>query len=135
MTVGYPAKTGNLIVETFTVKSNEDIELGEIVFNDGNGILAATTTAKGPYFGALRAHDYSEVSTHTVPCVVVGQMDVQAAPATAIVQGRYTEISATAGAVDLFDYTSGTFGQVVGIAMEAAATTATDCIVLLGHCI
>jgi methyl coenzyme M reductase subunit C len=134
MTVGYPTKTGNLIVETFTVKTNEDIELGEIVVNDGNGILAATSSTKGPYFGALEAHDYSEVSEHDIPCVVVGEMDVQAVPAAATVKGRWVEMSTTSGAITIFDYSSpGDWFDVVGIAMEVAATTATDCKVLLGH--
>ena len=31
-----------LVIEEFTVKADEDIEKGEVVYNDGNGILAAS---------------------------------------------------------------------------------------------
>jgi hypothetical protein len=61
-------------------------------------------------------------------------MDVQAVPAAATVKGRWVEMSTTSGAITIFDYSSpGDWFDVVGIAMEVAATTATDCKVLLGH--
>jgi len=125
-------KNENLIVEVFTAKDSEDLELGEIVYNDGNGILAATSAAKGPYFMAMEAHTYTTDSDHEIPCVVVGYCDVQAKPANALVEGRYVEMSTTAGEVTLFDYASGVFTDIVGIGMEAVATTGTDAYVLLG---
>ena len=128
--LGKAVKEENLIVEVFTVKSSEDIELGEIVVNDGNGILAATTSHVGPYFVAMEDHDYSEVDDHDIRCGVVGLFDVQAKPASAIVKGCYVEMSTTAGEVTDSDETA--FDDIVGIGMEAAATTATHCLVLLG---
>lgn len=124
-----PQKTSNLIIESFTVKTDEDIELGEIV-NVNAGIVAAVTAATGPYFVALAEHDYSEVSDHSVPCGVVGYFQVQAAVASAIEKGDYVELSTTAGAVTLSDSTA--FTDIVGIAMEAAATTATYLTILMG---
>ena len=53
MAAGDILKEALLVIEAFTVKSNEDIEKGEIVYNDGNGILAAPNTAVGPFFMAL----------------------------------------------------------------------------------
>lgn len=121
-------KTQNLIVETFDVKSGESIELGEIVVVD-SGVLAATTAHKGPYFVALALSTAAVPAT--IPCGVAGEFQVQAKPAGAIEKGDYVEISTTAGEVTLSDCTA--FTDVVGIAMEAAATTATYLRVLLGH--
>jgi hypothetical protein len=134
MAVGDIMKEQNLIVEKMTVKTNEDIELGEIVVNDGNGLIAATSSHLGPFFVALEVHDYSEVSDHDIKVGVVGLFDVQAVPAAATVVGRYVEMSTTAGAVTPWDYSSpGAEYERVGIAMEVAATTVTSCKVLLGH--
>ena len=133
MTAGDVQKEGNLIVEVFTVKSSEDIELGEVVQNDGSGILAASNAVKGPYFLALEAHTYADESAHDIICLVAGQGDTQGEIATAVVNGRYVEIGLAAGEVTLWDYSSGTFEQRVGIGVEAAATTATEVEVLYGH--
>ena len=72
MAAGGILKEQLLVIEEFTVKTNEDIEKGEIVYNDGNGILAAPNTAIGPFMMALEAHDYSEETSHKVSCVVMG---------------------------------------------------------------
>jgi hypothetical protein len=136
MTAGDIMKDQNMIVEEFTVKSSEDIELGEVVYNDGNGILAATTGVTGPYFMALQAHTYSDPdpeagqATHDIRCLVAGVGDCQAKPASATVKGKYVELSTTAGEVTLSDATA--FTDICGIAMEAVATTGTDCKVLFG---
>ena len=66
MAAGSILKEQLLVLEEFTVKTNEDIEKGEIVYNDGNGILAAPNTAIGPFMKALNSHDYSEEDTHKV---------------------------------------------------------------------
>ena len=93
-----------LIVEEYTVKANEDIEKGEIVYNDGNGILAATNTAKGPFMMAMQPHDYSAESTHKIRCGVSGCFEAQKISGSGGgKQGQYVEISATAGEVQLFD--------------------------------
>ena len=39
MAAGDILKEAGLVVESFTVKANEDIEKGELVVNDGNGII------------------------------------------------------------------------------------------------
>src|SRR4030042_59270 len=128
MAVGDIKKEANLIVEVFPVKTGESIEVGEVVVGDSGGI-AATTAHTGPYFVAL------DVSAAAVPasirCVVAGEVIVQAVPASAIEKGDYVELSTTTGEVTLSDKTA--YTDIVGIAMEAAATTATSLRVLLGH--
>jgi len=135
MAAGEILKEEGLIIEEFTVKANEDIEKGEIVYNDGNGILAASSTAKGPFFMALKAHDYSEETTHKVRCVVAGAVVVQKKGASGGgKQGQYVEISATDGEVALFDYaTPGLFSDIVGTLLADAADADTTAKVLLGH--
>jgi hypothetical protein len=123
MTAGDTLKEGLLVIEEFTIKANEDIEKGEIVYNDGNGVLAATNASKGPFFVALEAHDYSEETSHKVRCGVSGCFEVQKKTGGgAGKQGQFVEISATAGEVQLFDYTTpGNWYDVVGEYAEDAA--------------
>ena len=103
MAAGDILKEEGLIIEDFTVKANEDIEKGEIVYNDGNGILAAPNTVTGPYFMALKDHDYSEETTHKVRCVVSGCVEVQKVSGSGGgKQGQSVMISATAGEVTLY---------------------------------
>ena len=84
------------------MKANEDIEKGEIVYNDGNGILAAPNTAVGPFMMALSDHDYSEETTHKVSCVVMGLVECQkVAGSGGGKKGQRIMISATAGKVTL----------------------------------
>ena len=123
MTAGSILKEQLLVIEEFTVKTNEDIEKGEIVYNDGNGILAATNTAKGPFMVALQDHDYSEETTHKIRCGVSGCFEAQKISGSGGgKQGQYVEISATAGELQLFDYTTpGNWYDVVGELQEDAA--------------
>jgi len=103
MAAGDIIKEACLVIEEFTVKANEDIEKGEIVYNDGNGILAAPNTAIGPFFMALEDHDYSEETTHTVKCVAIGCVEVQkVAGSGGGKKGQAVMISGTAGEVTLF---------------------------------
>ena len=133
MAAGDILKEAGLIIEEFDVKANEDIEKGEIVVNDGNGILAAATTHKGPYFMALKAHTYASESTHKVRCVVAGHVEVQKAADGATKKGQYAEISATAGEVTLFDYTTpGAFSDIVGVCLKDAAAADTTMQIRLG---
>jgi hypothetical protein len=120
MAVGDILKEANLVVEHFTVKANEDIEKGEVVVNDGSGILAAPNTVEGPFMVAMVAHDYSEETDHSIPCVVKGFVEVQKVSGSgASKKGQWVEISATAGEVTVFDYTTpGTPNDVVGTTME-----------------
>jgi len=103
MAAGSILKEQLLVIEEFTVKASEDIEKGEIVYNDGNGILAAPNTAVGPFMMALQAHDYSEETTHKVTCVAVGCVEAQKVSGSgAGKKGQAVMISATAGEVTLF---------------------------------
>ena len=134
MAAGDILKEAGLVIEEFTVKANEDIEEGEIVYNDGNGILAAPNTAKGPFFVALQAHDYSEETSHKIRCGVKGCFEVQKVGASGGgKQGQFVEISATAGEVQLFDYTTpGNWYDVVGELQADAADADTTAKIWLG---
>jgi hypothetical protein len=123
MAAGDILKEQLLVVEEFTVKTDEDIEKGEIVWNDGNGILAASAGDKGPFMVALESHDYSEETSHKVRCGVNGCFEVQKATGGgAGKQGQFVEISATAGEIAIWDYgTPGDWFDVVGEYAEDAA--------------
>ena len=134
MAAGDILKEAGLVIEEFTVKANEDIEKGEIVYNDGNGILAAPNTAKGPFFVALQAHDYSEETAHKIRCGVKGCFESQKIAASGGgKQGQFVEVSATAGEVQLFDYTTpGNWYDVVGELQADAADADTTAKIWLG---
>ena len=133
MTAGDILKEGLLVIEEFTVKADEDIEKGEVVYNDGSGILAATAGAKGPFMVALEAHDYSEEATHGVRCVVSGCVVAQKKSGNAVKQGQYVEVSSTDGELDIWDYTTpGDWFDVVGEAATDAADTDTEAAVWVG---
>ena len=134
MAAGGILKEALLVVEEFTVKANEDIEKGEIVYNDGNGILAAPNTAKGPFMVALEDHDYSEETAHKINCGVSGCFEVQKVGAAGGgKKGQWVEISATAGEVQIFDYsTPGNWYDVVGDLEEDAADADTTAKIWLG---
>jgi len=111
-----------LVVEEFTVKASEDIEKGEIVYNDGNGILAAPNTAVGPFMMALEAHDYSEETSHKITCVVFGCVEAQKVSGSGGgKKGQAVMISATAGEVTLF-----VKGDAPASYAEATVQTALD---------
>jgi len=135
MVAGGILKEALQVIEEFDVKTNEDIEKGEIVFNDGNGILAASNTDKGPFMVAIEDHDYSEETIHKVKCGVSGCYEVQKATGagTGGKKGQYVEISATAGEVQIFDYTTpGNWYDVVGELEEDAADADTTAKIWLG---
>ena len=103
MTAGSILKEQLLVIEEYTVKASEDIEKGEIVYNDGNGILAAPNTAVGPFMMAMEAHDYSEETSHKITCVLVGCVEAQKVSGSGGgKKGQAVMISATAGEVTLF---------------------------------
>jgi len=103
MAAGSILKEQLLVIEEYTVKANEDIEKGEIVYNDGNGILAAPNTAVGPFMMAMKSHDYSEETTHKITCVQMGCVEAQKVSASGGgKKGQAVMISATAGEVTLF---------------------------------
>ena len=102
MAAGGILKEQLLVIEEYTVKLNEDIEKGEIVYNDGNGILAAPNTVTGPFMMALEAHDYSEETTHKITCAQMGCVEVQKVSGSGGgKKGQAVMISATAGEVTL----------------------------------
>ena len=122
MAAGSILKEQLLVIEEFTVKASEDIEKGEIVYNDGNGILAAPNTAVGPFMMALQAHDYSEETIHKVSCVLVGCVEAQKVSGSgAGKKGQAVMISATAGEVTLF-----VKGDAPASYAEATVQTALD---------
>ena len=122
MAAGGILKEQLLVVEEFTVKASEDIEKGEIVYNDGNGILAAPNTAVGPFMMALEAHDYSEETTHKITCVVFGCVEAQKVSGSGGgKKGQAVMISATAGEVTLF-----VKGDAPASYAEATVQTALD---------
>jgi len=117
-----------LVIEEFTVQVDEDIEKGEVVYNDGNGILAAAAGAKGPFIVALDAHDYSAETSHGVRCVVA-----QKKLGNAVKQGQYVEVSSTDGELDVWDYaTPGDWFDVGGEAAGDAADTDIEAAVWVG---
>ena len=122
MAAGGILKEQLLVVEEFTVKASEDIEKGEIVYNDGNGILAAPNTAVGPFMMALEAHDYSEETSHKITCVVFGCVEAQKVSGSGGgKKGQAVMISATAGEVTLF-----VKGDAPASYAEATVQTALD---------
>ena len=122
MTAGSILKEQLLVIEEYTVKASEDIEKGEIVFNDGNGILAAPSTATGPFMMALESHDYSEEDAHNVACVLVGCVECQKVSGSgAGAKGQAVMVSGTAGEVTLF-----VKGDAPSSYVEATVQTALD---------
>ena len=149
MAAGDILKEQLLVVETFTVKANEDIELGELCIDDGAGIIAVTKllAASGKAVMALEAHDYSEETDHDIECVVVGYVEAQkVAGSGAARKGDKLTISATAGEVTKFikadaaaAYAEATMQgnlddnlAVVGIAMNITVDATTTQKMLLG---
>jgi len=105
MAAGDILKEANLVVETFTVKTGESIEKGELVCDDGsgNGIVAATaalSVAEKVYM-ALEASTAADPAT--IECVVVGYVEAQKVSGSgAAQQGDKLMISGTAGEVTKF---------------------------------
>jgi len=147
-TAGDVIKAENMIVEVFTVKASQDIELGEVVTcTSSAGLLAAATGHKGPYFMAMDSHTYATSASapatqlgadHQVRCLMAGMGITQAMPAVYIYPGCYVEIAASGydGEVTVSDLTA--WYDAVGIGMElvgtaGATTVTTTCRVLFGH--
>ena len=131
MAAGDIVKEALLAIEEFTVKANEDIEKGEIVYNDGNGILAAPSDRTG-YMTALKAHDYSAETTHKVLCAVSGFVEAQKKSGTAIKKGEAVVMSGTAGEVRDITHGTDTMADVVGTCVADAASTDATVKILLG---
>ena len=122
MAAGSILKEQLLVIEEYTVKASEDIEKGEIIYNDGNGVLAAPSTAHGPFLMSLEAHDYSEESSHRITCVLMGCVEVQKVSGSGGgKKGQAVMISGTAGEVTLF-----VKGDAPASYAEATVQTALD---------
>lgn len=155
MAVGDVIAEALLVVRKVTVKSNEDIEAGEVIYNDGAGFLAAPNTVSASHlYVALEAHDYSEESEHGIRAALTGHINIQKATGNTIKHGDLVMLSSTAGEVALYvkgDCPTGTSSTyytttiesgiqdaidaheiIVGTASEDAATGATDVNVWLG---
>jgi len=133
LTAGDIIKEALLVIEEYTVKLNEDIERGELVYNDGNGILAATAGSYGPFMVALEDHDYSEENDHKVRCISRGCVKVQKKTGNAVKQGQYIKVSSTTGEADIWDYTTpGNWFDVAGVAAEDVASGASELAVWVG---
>jgi len=92
-----------LVVEDVTVKANEDIEKGEVIYNDGAGFLAAPNTVyESKLYVALEAHDYSEEDRHVIRAALFGKICVQKCADAAIYEGDLVMICSTAGEVTLY---------------------------------
>ena len=127
MTAGDIVKTHAFSVEEVDVDTDEDISTGEII-NDigGAGFEQADADGKGPFMVALEDHVYSEETTHKIKALFSGVVEVKKATGTAIGKGRFVEVSSTAGAVTIWDYTTpGAEFDIVGIANEDAESADT----------
>ena len=130
MAAGDILKEQLLVVEEFTVKANEDIEKGEVVYNDGAGILAAGAGVAQKMMVALEAHTYASSTVHKVKCVVMGCVVVQKIAVTGGGKKRQRMmVSATAGEVTLFvkgDAPTGGASQYYTTTIETGVQTAID---------
>ena len=138
MAAGDIVKEALLVVEKVLVKSNEDIELGEVIYNDGNGFLAAPNTVdEEQFYISLEEHDYSAESEHYIKALLMGCVMVQKV-AGAIKEGQKVMISSTAGAVTVYsgpDAPTGGVSTYYTTAIESGVQTALDADALLvGTC-
>jgi len=103
MAVGDILAEGLMIVEKVLVKLNEDIEKGEIIYNDGAGFLAMpNTVVNAKAYMALEAHTYATATEHYIRALLLGKATVQKVAGTAITEGQRIMVGATAGEVNLF---------------------------------
>lgn len=122
MAAGSILKEQLLVIEEYTVKLDEDVEKGEVLYNDGGGVLAAPNTVHGPFLMSLEAHDYSEETSHKITCVLMGCVEVQKVTGSGGgKKGQAVMISATDGEVSLF-----VAGDAPASYVEATVQTALD---------
>jgi predicted RecA/RadA family phage recombinase len=131
MTAGDILREAGLIVENVTVKNAEDIEKGELIYNDTNGFLAMpNTVVNAKAYVALEEHDYSAESVHTIGAALKGKITVQKVAGTAIKEGQKVMIGGTAGEINLF-----VKGDAPAAYVEADVQTALDTnLIIVGTC-
>ncbi len=108
------------------------ISRGDIVCWDksnNDGFMQATNSTTGPFGVALDDADAAGDSIRVLDSGVVwvGKVTGQALHAK-----EYVEVSSTAGKVTIFDYSSGTFKDVVGTVVKDAAANDTVVLIKLG---
>jgi hypothetical protein len=136
MAAGDILKEEGLVVENFTIKASEDIELGELCYDDGNGLLAVTAAAAAgsKVVMALEDRVYATDTTnghlHTVPCVVRGFVIAQKVSGSgAASKLNKIMVSGTSGEVTKFvqaDAPAGGATQYYQSTQEAALQTNLD---------
>lgn len=130
MAVGDILAEALMVVEKVLVKANADIEKGEVIYNDGNGFLAAPNSIVNatPYI-ALEAHDYSAASEHYIRALPIGKVVVQKIAGTAIKEGQKVMIGSTDGEVTLYvkgDAPAGGVSTYYTATIESGVQTALD---------
>lgn len=130
MAVGDILAEGLMVVEKVTVKASEDIEKGELIYNDGAGFLAMpNTVVNARAYMALEAHAYSTESDHSIRALLIGKCTVQKVTGTAIKEGQRVMVGATAGEINLFvkgDAPTGGVDTFYTATIEAGVQTAID---------
>ncbi len=122
MTAGDILKQQLLATTELTVKSNEDIRLGELVCDDGsgNGLIAATAALKTDgltVYMSTEEHVYATEEAlgddHIIVCVEVGVVEVIKKTGNDIKKGTQVIVSATSGEADIYTppAVAGSFNQ------------------------
>lgn len=130
MAVGDILRESLMVVEKVTVKASEDIEKGELIYNDGAGFLAMpNTVVNARAYMALEAHTYGAETDHSIRALLIGKCTVQKVTGTAIKEGQRVMVGATAGEINLFvkgDAPAGGVDTYYTAAIEAGVQTAID---------
>ena len=135
MAAGDILRTDLYVSEKVLVKENEDIELGELICDDGsgNGFVAATAALAKTglkVYMAEEAHDYSEVSYHYIRATLLGKVTVQKVSGSgAAKHGDKAMLSATPGEATKFvkgDLPAGGVSTYYTSTIETNAQAAVD---------
>lgn len=143
MAVGDVIKEALLVVEKVLVKDSEDIEAGEVIYNDGAGFLSAPNTVTAvKLYVALESHVYATEETagkdHYIRACPIGCINVQKVAGTAIKEGQLVMIGSTSGEVTLYvkgDAPAGGVSTYYTTAIETGIQNAIDeWEIVLGTC-
>jgi len=97
--------------------------------SNNDGFMLATNTSAGPFGVAL---DTVTDKAQTVRILESGVVWVKKVTGQALHAKEWVEVSSTAGSVTIFDYSSGTFKEIVGTVIEDAAAADTEVLIRLG---